>query len=137
MNEEKEKDNDKPTSYRDLLQKLEQDSQSSYDKTVLTLSGGALGVSFAFVKDIIGDSPVKFSVALTIAWIMWVFSVACVLFSFLFSQQALKRAVDQIDDGKTPDNFFNKVTACLNIASGILFLFGVISIIVFVTNNVR
>ena len=135
MDDEEEKVN--TTSYRDMLQKLEQESQKSYDKTVLTLSGGALGVSFAFVKDIIGDSPVVCNIALTLAWVIWGFSVACVLFSFFFSQRALKKAVYQLDAGNIPGNYFDKVTSFLNVAGGVLFLLGLISMVVFVAKNVR
>ena len=40
--------------YRKDLIALEQRAQEAYDTTLLTLSGGALGVSFAFVKDFLG-----------------------------------------------------------------------------------
>ena len=38
--------------YRDNLQKIEGEMQSEYDKAVMTLSGGAIGISFAFIKDV-------------------------------------------------------------------------------------
>ncbi|WP_134984071.1 hypothetical protein [Xanthomonas axonopodis] len=45
--------------YRQWLVVAEQKAQEDYDKTVLTLSGGALGISFAFVKDIVGQNPIQ------------------------------------------------------------------------------
>lgn len=45
--------NNEHQSYRDLLQDLSVKSQEQYDKTVITLSTGALGLSFAFIKDVV------------------------------------------------------------------------------------
>ena len=43
--------------YRTALSALEQKSQAEYDRLVVLLSGGALGISFAFVEGFIGDDP--------------------------------------------------------------------------------
>ncbi len=73
----------KPTSqtpgesdYRHQLVILEQQSQTNFDKTLLTLAGGALGVSFAFVKDFLGGRPPTLAVLLLVAWLCWVLSLA-------------------------------------------------------------
>ena len=125
--------------YRQTLQELEQQAQQSYDKTVLTLSGGALGVSFAFVSDIIGSSSALWTAWLVIAWISWGLSVTAVLFSFFFSHLALRKAVDQIDaesiHQERPGGSFDLVTAILNATGGGLFLVGVISMVIFATRN--
>ena len=57
--------------YREWLVVAEQKSQENFDKTVLTLSGGALGISFAFLKDIVGPQPIILSVFLLTAWFAW------------------------------------------------------------------
>ena len=126
--------------YRTLLIETEQKSQEDYDKTVLTLSGGALAVSFAFVKDIVGKNPVQRPNWLLAAWICWGVSVCCVLFSFFFSQQALRKAIKQLDEGtiyavKRPGGWFEKVNITLNALGGILFLIGVICVTIFVYYN--
>ena len=72
--------------YRQALETLKQNSQESYDKTVLSLSAGALGVSFAFVTDIVGDWPAQRPGYLFAAWLFWGVSVTSVLFSFLSSR---------------------------------------------------
>ena len=41
------------TEYRQQLITLEQKSAESFDKTVIALSGGALGLSLTFVKEIV------------------------------------------------------------------------------------
>lgn len=127
----------KNLSYRDMLQKLEQESQNSYDKAVLTLSGGALGISFAFIKDVVGTKPITNQAYLLTAWILWGISILSILFSFYFSNLALRKAVDQLDKGDQPSNWYDTITAVLNVAGGVLFLLGVIFIVVFVSFNVR
>jgi len=63
--------NNEYQSYRDLLQELSVKSQEQYDKTVITLSTGALGLSFAFIKDIV-DIKVASSINfLTGSWVLF------------------------------------------------------------------
>jgi len=127
--------------YRDLLIEIEGKAQEDFDKTVLSLSGGALGISFAFVKDFVGDDPMIVTGYLLGAWIVWALSVTCVLSSYYFSQQALRKTITQIDAGEIYSEIavgaFNKLTAFLNAAGGILFLIGVILIVIFAFFNLR
>lgn len=127
-------------TYRALLTEIEQKSQEDYDKAVFALSGGALGVSFAFVKDIVGEVPIQHPNWLLAAWIFWGLSVSCVLFSFFFSQMALRKAINQFDKGEIrkverPGGWFDIATAALNVAGGVLFLAGIISMTVFASHN--
>jgi hypothetical protein len=59
------------SEYRKFLQDAEQKCQDNYYKMVLALSGGALGVSFAFVKDIVPIARALFKCCLFCAWICW------------------------------------------------------------------
>lgn len=85
--------------YREWLVSADQKSQESFDKTVLTLSGGALALSFAFIKDIVGDGSIISAGLLVASWCAWAASLSCVLVSFLFSQFALRKAISQVDAG--------------------------------------
>jgi len=124
--------------YRTFLVAAEQKSQEDYDKTVITLSGGALGVSFAFVKDIVGGQALAQPIWLCVAWIVWGLSVTSVLASFYFSHIALRKTIKQIDENteslykKTPGGVFTRVTQVLNALGGLLFLTGVVSMTVFI-----
>lgn len=116
-----------------------QKAQEDFDKSVLSLSGGALGVSFAFLKDVIGPGPVRGSVWLVAAWTVWALSIVAVLSSFFFSQLALRTAITQVDDAtihtQHPGRWYTRATMGLNIAAGLLFLAGVIAMVVFVREN--
>jgi len=133
--------NEQLQEYRSLLMAAEQKAQEDFDKTVLSLSGGALGVSFAFVKDIVGSHPLLHPNFLLVSWIAWGISVTCVLTSFFFSQQALRRAIGQVDTGKiyeqVPGGLYSRLIAILNALGGLLFFVGVVLIVTFVSYNLR
>jgi len=125
--------------YRTLLINLEQKSQEDYDKAILTLSGGALGVTFAFIKNIVGESSIQHSCLLYLAWIAWTVSLSTTLISFYCSRKALRNTTIQLDKGEiysgTPGSCFDKITSFLNFSSGLLFIVGVILAVIFVAFN--
>jgi hypothetical protein len=127
------------STYRQSLLELEQKMQSSYDKAVMTLSGGALGVSMSFLKDVVGTQNVQGGKFLLAAWICWGLSVTGTLASFYTSSCALRKAVQQTDDKtiylELCGGRFNLLTKILNFGAGLLFLAGVASIVVFVAHN--
>lgn len=126
--------------YRNLLIAAEQKAQADFDKTVLSLSGGALGISFAFVKDIVGPDSIVNPRLLLLSWIAWGFSVTSVLGSFYFSHWALRKTIQQIDNGNIykqhPGSIYSWITALLNALGGLLFLVGVVLMVVFIYYNV-
>ena len=132
---------DDNSHYRELLETLKQSSQESYDKTVLSLSAGALGVSFAFVKDIVGSWPALAPGWLFAAWVFWGMSVTSVLASFFCSQKALQKAIKQVDADemyhKNLGGHLNTATILLNYAAGFCFFLGVITMIIFVAHNMK
>ncbi len=125
--------------YRRHLMDAAQKSQESFDKTVLTLSGGALGVSFVFLKDVISGNPIHSPALLLLAWGAWGLSSLLVLASYYFSHAALRKAINQVDDGTIEPGkaggWYTKLTAYLNAAGAILFTAGVFLIITFAWNN--
>jgi hypothetical protein len=125
--------------YRKWLVAAEQRSQEDFDKTVLSLSGGALGISFVFLKDVIGSSPILQPSFLFAAWIAWAFSTFSVLTSYYLSHMALRRAIVQVDSGtiynQHPGGIYARCTSVLNALGAILFLVGVCSITAFANFN--
>ena len=125
--------------YRQWLVAAEQKAQEDFDKTVLTLSGGALGISFAFVKDIIGERPIEHSWLLIGAWLLWALSTSAMLASFFVSRLALRRAIEKCDDGTifcgSPGGIFTHLTRALNVSGAVLFFAGVCLMAAFVSAN--
>ncbi len=131
--------NDNLEQYRALLISIEQKAQDDFDKTILTLSGGALGITFAFIKDIIGDKPTVNSSLIFYAWLAWGASVSAVLLSYYFSHLALRKAIKQVDGGKIYKErlggWYDSITGILNAIGAILFIVGVILAAIFARLN--
>jgi hypothetical protein len=127
--------------YRDHLVMARQKAQEDYDKTVLSLSSAALGISFAFLDNIVKDTALVHAVLLFIAWGAWVISASSVLLSFGISSSALGKAIEQIDQGTIySDKVGGKrshLIAVLNFLSGVLFIVGLIFMAAFVFYNMR
>jgi len=123
--------------YRRQLIALQQKAQESYDKTVLTLSGGALGVSFAFVTNFVERGSMQAPCLLFGAWSCWALSLATTLTSHLTGHEALRRAVEELDSGKPArGGCYDRFTGFLNRAAGVLFVVGVLFVGAFVWRNV-
>lgn len=125
--------------YRSQLLEYAKQSQNSYDTTLITLSGGALGISFAFVNQFIGDDPMVSFPLLVIAWTCWIISLVAVLFSFATSNHALRKVVESMDRGQPlsekPGGKLDRLTSWLNAISGILFAIGVVAMMWFAISN--
>jgi hypothetical protein len=125
--------------YRKHCVKAEQKAQEDFDKSVLTLSGGGLGISFAFIKDLLGPGPIVHPGLLFTAWLAWGISVISTLASFFFSQLALRTAIRQVDEGTIGDQYpgrsYARATVALNAVGGVMFLVGVVFIVWFVAVN--
>jgi hypothetical protein len=122
--------------YRALLIETEQKSQADFDKAVLTLAGGALGLSFAFVRNLVGAGEFIHPLYLFIAWIAWGLSQTTILLSFYFSTLAQRKAVRQLDQRKLPTGgWWDRATAILNFLGLVLFVIGLAMIIIFLSYN--
>ena len=127
---------DTDIEYRRLLQELENKAQEQYDKTVILLSTGALGISFAFLKDMVNlDNAVTVGFLIS-AWICWALSVTSVLLSFYSSKYALRKAIEDLDAGIEDTNSHDKWTTRLNFFSGACFIIGLSLMIAFVRSNI-
>ena len=135
------KTEDDLSEYRMHLQTAEQKSQEDFDKTVLSLSGGALGISFVFLKDVIGPHPIINPTLLFVAWVAWGTSSFSVLASYYLSHLALRKAIKQIDTRtirtERPGGWFTIATIVLNAVGAILFLVGVFAITLFANANLK
>lgn len=138
---EKNKQNEPMADYRQWLVVAEQKSQEDFDKTVLSLSAGALGISFVFLKDVIGPNPVLEPNLLFAAWVAWGSSTFCVLASYYASHLALRKTIKQIDlstiRNERPGGVYSYVTAGLNATGAVLFLVGVCTITLFANANLK
>jgi hypothetical protein len=108
------------------------------DKALLTLSGGALGISMTFVKDIAKNPTCKYT--LIGSWILFGLTIASILLSLYFCQAAYKKQREILDDeqiGKknTKNNKWSIVTKALYFIAIVSFLFGLLLLGIFIVVN--
>ncbi len=140
MNRGKRDEGDSLREYRQHLVEAGQKASSAYDKAVMTLAGGALAVSFAFVRDVVGGSPAAGTTwRLGAGWLSLAFSLVAILSSMLTSQWALRRAIEQVDakriHGEEPGAWYSTVTSALNLAAGLGLILGVGFLLWFAAGN--
>jgi len=125
--------------YRQYLVETEQKVSENYDKTVITLSSGALGVSFAFLRDVIGDGSIQSKPLLIVGWGLLTVSLAAVVLSLLFGTMAFRRAIRQVDTNEvysSPVGGWPATITTLLHFCGVLFLVaGLVAIGAFLSLN--
>lgn len=123
--------------YRLHLVEARQRAFEDFDKTVLALSAGALGISITFLKDLLGPGTNVVQL-LFISWICWSLSVVSILISYFVSQLTIDITIEQIDAGDRPSRpggAFATATKYLNASGGLLFLAGLGIFIIFISQN--
>ena len=109
-------------------------SQDQFDKAVLTLSGGAIGVSFAFMNDVVGDDP-HHIMWILLAWTAWSLSIIFIFISFYVGAQAFRQEIKNLDEGKVGGSRWSTAVGWLNPLAGIMFVLGVLFLGFFVALN--
>jgi hypothetical protein len=119
----------------------EQAAAEQFDKNILTLAAGALGISLVFLEKIAPDPDVKTLNYLYVAWIALVISLLATLSSLLTSQHAYRRQREILEEVFFPKseaanhhakpNKWAKQTNFLNWTSIIAFIVGVFMLATF------
>lgn len=127
------------SGYRKQLVEFEQKIGEGFDKTLIALSGGALGLSIAFIKDIVGAETIVSHYYLIASWSFWATSLGSILFAFYFGQLAYRKAITQVDNrtikSENVGGIYGAIVSVLNAVGAVSFLLGVITIIIFSIKN--
>ena len=135
---------------RKIYLDAEQTQAASYDKWILTLSGGAIAVSLTFVKDIIGPKPPDCSWLLWVGWSALTAALGMGLISIYGSQRAHEQYKDLLDDAynehggdfleplrrKQGEKVWPKAIVLLNLGSVFSFVIGLLMLCFFTGINV-
>jgi hypothetical protein len=122
-----------------------QSSTDSYDQSLLTLSSGGLGLSIAFIKDII---PLRQAIWLPLLYFSWGFFGLCILTTIISFQVAIltqnehlnscwKFYIERDDSSRTGGGKYSKILKGCTITAGTLFVAALVLTIVFAVGNVR
>jgi hypothetical protein len=128
-----------------------QSSSDSYDESLLKLSGGALALSLAFIKDIVPLKDAHYMWMLFVSWLAFAICILCVIASYRLSADVQEPSIEDArkmyfgaDGDESPHDLAkNKrlgrkrkaLTFCNNF-SGASFVAGFLLTILFVIINV-
>lgn len=108
-----------------------------FDTHILTLAGGALGLSLTFIRNLIpsGQEP-KAKVLIVSAWGCFALTLLVILISFMTSQAACERQIIELERGEPlRSNCWRIITKGLNILSILTFIIGVALFVIFAALN--
>jgi hypothetical protein len=121
-----------------------QSSTDSFDKNLLTLSSGALGLSLAFIKDIVPFNHAVWPRTLYASWISFALCIVLTVFSFRLSIAAQNKHLEYLAKYylERQQEYFNKMSVYSRVlstftwlASG-FFLVGLVCTLLFCLKNV-
>jgi hypothetical protein len=123
-------------SYRETLVESHHTASQDFDKAIMTLAGGGLGLSIAFIHEVAPHPEHLWAVG--IAWGLLTASLLLIVFSFLTSQGAILARIAEIDKRPTTrtQSSFGRLTLWLNIFSAGAFVIAVAFLVLFALYNI-
>lgn len=113
------------------------EASRSFDRTVLTLAGGALVLSIGFLRDV-APKPEAIEIVIT-AWAFLTASLISTMVSYFTAERGLEYSLRKLQKGefdKSRGGTWGNVTDILNRIAGASFLVGAILLVVFAVINV-
>jgi hypothetical protein len=130
--------------FRDYLLKGQMSNSENFDKSILSLSSAALGISLAFIKDIVKINDAQFAWSLKLSWILFTIAIISTVISFATSQRSItiqlvyteKYYLEEKIEYLNKKNWWTSITKFLNTFSAIVFVLAIILTVVFVIINI-
>ncbi|MBZ9881726.1 hypothetical protein LB535_05115 [Mesorhizobium sp. CA10] len=120
--------------HREAMVALRSDQLTTLDKSLLSVSSGALGISIVFMDKIGGGSGAVSAYLLT-SWICFGAAISANITSYFTGAEDAQREIDKLDKCvinstayESGGNPFQGATKLLNVAALVLFILGVISL---------
>ncbi|MCL5429034.1 MAG: hypothetical protein M1347_04420 [Chloroflexi bacterium] len=130
---------DELLEHRSTLMDEYQKTSEGFDRTIITLASSALGISVAFLNDIVPERDPNTLPILGAAWILIGLSLAAIVFSFLFAIKSRKSAIRDIDlvlrGGTEKETKYPRTATALSWVSAITLILGIFLYLVFAVMN--
>lgn len=144
VNDNRPLDQDTYLNTRNSYNEAELEVSGRYDKWILTLSGGALGLSITFIEKIATNPTADTLFWLKLSWICLVLSLLAALLSLVTSQSAIRENRKELDlansEQRAPrlcfPRWFTYFTNILNWGALLFFIFGVVFMCIFSFKNI-
>jgi len=124
---------------RQDMQRVLEAAEMDFENKLLVISTGALGLSMAFIDDIIPLADARYRWILITGWSLLAACLIVNLCSQLYSAHAVRQAILELNDAKESRALKiagrNNVTKWVNLISTALLGLGVISLVVFAISN--
>lgn len=115
-------------------------NDTAYDKTILTLSATAFGLSVNFTNSIVPFNEALYIWVLISGWIFLIITVFISLIAFKIANKAIVYQIEieenNLHKEKDRKNIFDETNNKLNIYTGILFTLGITLILIFLITNI-
>jgi len=128
--------------YREKLDEIRVDQHKSYDRTVITLSSSAIGISLFLLSRIVEAGNIEIGWTLIMSWVLYILTISLTLGSFLAAAADAKHEIliinDEILNGGEPEstaNGFRSLTILLNHFSLGFFLVATFFLLLFFWSN--
>lgn len=135
------------TEFRESLQNVVDKSEDEFEKRLLYVAAGALGLSFSFITDIVVINQCKLLCLLIVGWGLLSLCILINLLSHLWSKNKANKAIDLVDERLISESNDSKLRSEIKRMNGytrlinnitVWFLFlGIISILSFATINLH
>jgi hypothetical protein len=131
-------------STRQSYDEAELEVSGRYDKWILTLSGGALGLSITFIEKIAKNPTIDTLWWLKLSWGCLILSLLSALLSLVTSQSAIRENRKELDlaniEQRAPrlkfPRWFTWITNGLNWGALVLFILGTVFLCIFSFKNI-
>jgi hypothetical protein len=135
--------NEEFSKHREQAWQDRQSSSDEFDKNLLTFSSSALGLSLAFIKDIVPLNHATYFWLLYTSWICLVGCIMATIFSYPLSVKALDLHLVHLDEyyikGNqkylNPTNRWSSAVTGARVIGGGFFLLGIVATVLFVCMN--
>ncbi|WP_157208909.1 hypothetical protein [Mariniflexile maritimum] len=123
--------------YLELLNKAYFESASQFDKQLLFVASGALGISLAFIKDIIQLNIASNKALLLLSWISFGVVILINVISHYTSLKAINYKIENIDHNSDKHSKkYNLVTKWFNVLMIVFLTSGLILLNLFICINI-
>lgn len=119
------------------LREFDLESQRSFDKQLVALSGGGLGITLALLNDLVGDGPILSPWAFQMGCLALIISLVLALLSSYTSHRGIQALLAAHANGPcdTESNAWLSWTHVLNRFSAVLCVVGIALVTLFSTSN--
>lgn len=113
------------------------ESSVQFDKNILFIASGALGISMTFITDLVQLNVANEKWLLTVSWIILTLVILSSLSSHYFSMKAINHRMKNLKSNEDKKSSkYNSLVSNLNVLMIISLTLGILALVLFITLNI-